>query len=619
MKITVHRGTHQIGGCVTEYESNGWKLFVDYGEQLPGTPMSDKKLEIDGLTCGDIRKSALLITHYHGDHIGRITELSPELPIYMGKMAKEIASGLANHLSGVSELHRKMAERLNTVNAFTPRRRFNFGEFEITPIVIDHSAFDAYAFCIEAKELKVFHTGDFRKHGSRSGKLSTVIERYVERADYVVSEATNVNRPEATLLPEHELQNEFEKAFTENKYNVVYVSSTNIDRLFGLYHAALRANRPFYVDDYEKRIMDLVAGRDKIWGKSSLYNYIEGRKPQKLIQRGTEFIANDKFIDFVAEHGYVLVARQGERFDNLLNQLPDEGRVKYLSMWDGYLDKSKAAYNPALAKSVGNIYKYMHTSGHCDMKSLYELFSELDPKAIIPIHTDNPRAFADLFCDKWPVILLDDGESFSAIRDPWFDITEAVIYAYKTPEESDKVIDNPEGLQYWALDERSLGEFQCWKDAEFALHHVVYAPNRLLAYSIETDDDMAPSLYVVYTPDFTEYSEYSEGEHQPGGNNYQEECAFSPGERVLAIIENEMLMPCKFVGPISEEFLKEKYRRQGAANEKVIDERISTLWDWDWDSVIISPLVKVKSGFIDTSSDTTAQRIYVFPYRELKL
>ena len=23
MKITIHRGTHQIGGCVTEYESNG--------------------------------------------------------------------------------------------------------------------------------------------------------------------------------------------------------------------------------------------------------------------------------------------------------------------------------------------------------------------------------------------------------------------------------------------------------------------------------------------------------------------------------------------------------------------------------------------------------------------
>ena len=619
MKITVHRGSNQIGGCVTEYESNGWKLFVDYGEQLQGATMSDKKLEIDGLTYGDIRKSALLITHYHGDHIGRITELSPKLPISMGKMAKEIASGLANHLSGVSEEHRKMAKRLNLVNTFTPRTRFTFGEFEITPIVVDHSAFDAYAFCIEAKELKVFHTGDFRQHGFRGGKLEKVIERYVERADYVVCEATNVNRPEATLLPEHELQNEFEKAFTENKYNVVYVSSTNIDRLFGLYHAAVRANRPFYVDDYQKRIMDLVAGRDKIWGKSSLYNYIEGRKPQKLIQRGTEFIANDKFIDFVSEHGYVLVARQGDRFDNLLNLLPDEGRMKYLSMWNGYLDETKAAYNPALAKSVGNEYRYMHTSGHCDMKSLDELISELDPKAIIPIHSDNPRVFADLFCDKWPVILLNDGESFSAIRDPWFDTTEAIIYAYKKPGNSDKVIDNPEGLQYWALDECSLGEFQCWKDAEFALQHVVYAPNRLLAYSIETEDDMAPSLYVVYTPDFIEYSEYSEGEHEPGGNNYQEKCHFSPGDKVLAIIENEFLMPCTFVGPVSEEFFKKCHRKNGVEDEEKIDKFVPDLWDWDWDSVIVRPLVKVKSGFIDTSSDTTAQRIYIFPYRELKL
>lgn len=46
------------------------------------------------------------------------------------------------------------------------------------------------------------------------------------------------------------------------------------------------------------------------------------------------------------------------------------------------------------------------------------------------------------------MILLNDGESFSLIRDPWFDTTKAIIYAYKTPEESDKVIDNPEGLQY---------------------------------------------------------------------------------------------------------------------------------------------------------------------------
>ncbi|MBD5415613.1 MAG: hypothetical protein HDR46_04905, partial [Bacteroides sp.] len=57
-------------------------------------------------------------------------------------MAKEIALELANHLSTVSREHRRMAERLNNVFTFTAGEQFSFGEFNILPIVIDHSAFD---------------------------------------------------------------------------------------------------------------------------------------------------------------------------------------------------------------------------------------------------------------------------------------------------------------------------------------------------------------------------------------------------------------------------------------------------------------------------------------------
>ena len=89
MNIRIHRGTHQIGGCVTEYEYEGWRLFVDYGEQLPGAPKTEK-LQVEGLTYGDLSKSALLITHYHGDHIGRITDLPESLPMYIGKVARDI-------------------------------------------------------------------------------------------------------------------------------------------------------------------------------------------------------------------------------------------------------------------------------------------------------------------------------------------------------------------------------------------------------------------------------------------------------------------------------------------------------------------------------------------------
>lgn len=72
MKLTIHRGSKQIGGCIAEYELDGWKLFVDFGDQLPDSPESEIPLLIEGLNYGDTSKSALLITHYHGDHIGKL-------------------------------------------------------------------------------------------------------------------------------------------------------------------------------------------------------------------------------------------------------------------------------------------------------------------------------------------------------------------------------------------------------------------------------------------------------------------------------------------------------------------------------------------------------------------
>lgn len=155
MKITIHRGTHQIGGCVTEYESNGWHLFVDYGEGLPGTKKSEP-MKVEGLTHGDLSKSALLITHYHGDHIGCITELPKELPIYMGKVGCELQMVLSDHLKSKDDKQKQLLERLQQMNTFGPGKDFTFGPFKIVPVTIDHSAFDAYAFKIEANEVSVF-------------------------------------------------------------------------------------------------------------------------------------------------------------------------------------------------------------------------------------------------------------------------------------------------------------------------------------------------------------------------------------------------------------------------------------------------------------------------------
>jgi ribonuclease J len=338
------------------------------------------------------------------------------------------------------------------------------------PVTVDHSAFDAYAFKIGIKGLSVFHTGDFRTHGFRSSKLPDVIKKFIGEVDYVVCEATNVARPNAANLPEHDLQMEYQELFTKNKGNIVYVSSTNIDRLFGLYHAARHAGQVFIIDEYQKRMMDKVTERDPIWGKSKLYKFKENYPPFVLSIVNGEFWMNDKFEELLNDKGYVLIARSNPRFDKFIANIPGNKQM-YLSMWNGYVDKTKAAYNEKLAKSLGDGFLYKHTSGHCDMNSLREVFRLLHPKAIIPIHTDNPESFSQLFSDEWPIIVLNDGEGISPISSRISDSVYPMVICGRT--------------------KKCLGYFRRKEDALSILSHTVFHPDKQAKYEIWDEEDFA--------------------------------------------------------------------------------------------------------------------------------
>mgnify|MGYP000357609785 CR=1 FL=1 len=49
MEIKIHRGLDQIGGCITEIWTDTSRVFIDFGQNLPGngepsTPEEDEKM-----------------------------------------------------------------------------------------------------------------------------------------------------------------------------------------------------------------------------------------------------------------------------------------------------------------------------------------------------------------------------------------------------------------------------------------------------------------------------------------------------------------------------------------------------------------------------------------------
>ena len=71
MKIRIHRGANQIGGCITEIRSdNGTRVLIDLGHNLPGEATADMFDEASNLSALLDGISGIIYTHNHGDHRG---------------------------------------------------------------------------------------------------------------------------------------------------------------------------------------------------------------------------------------------------------------------------------------------------------------------------------------------------------------------------------------------------------------------------------------------------------------------------------------------------------------------------------------------------------------------
>ena len=73
MDIKVHRGLEQIGGCITEISTATSRVFIDFGQNLPGngeitTPEQDKLMVESIFACNTtsnlFKSSMYLYIHY---------------------------------------------------------------------------------------------------------------------------------------------------------------------------------------------------------------------------------------------------------------------------------------------------------------------------------------------------------------------------------------------------------------------------------------------------------------------------------------------------------------------------------------------------------------------------
>lgn len=397
MKVIIHRGTNQIGGCLTEIQSNsGIKILIDIGANLPDANGNEKtEIELEGLTTGTSSFDAIFITHYHGDHIGLYNKVNSDIPIYIGKISKGIYGILQKRLNKVDIVSKNDLKKIESFETFSIKNKIIIKDIVVTPIWADHSAFDSYMFLIEVDNKKILHTGDFRFHGQRGQKLLYAVKKYVGHVDCLICEGTTLTRNENEILTERQLQFKAQDIFKRNKYNFIVCSSTNIDRIAAFHKASLKTNKMFVCDKYQCEILEFVSKNSR----SSLYKFNENKESKV-------YCYANNMINKMNEYGFVMLVRPTDRFKGIMSNFNDYHFI--YSQWLGYLKGKNPDYK-RIQNFTPDDFEYLHTSGHATPEAIKNIIEITTPKVVIPIHTEEKDKIKEL-TNK--AIILEDSEEF---------------------------------------------------------------------------------------------------------------------------------------------------------------------------------------------------------------
>lgn len=401
MRACIRRGSQQIGGSCIELEQDGKRLLLDLGLPLDA-PENIAGLIPDGLALdgSDTDLLGILISHPHLDHYGLLAHVDPSVPIGLGAAARRVLAAASSFVPGTWP---GPAPGWN----YESGKPLAIGPFTVTPYLVDHSAFDAYALLIEGGGDRLFYSGDFRGHGRKASLFERLIAAPPQQIDALLVEGSSLTRLalDSTFPTESEVEAQLvdEMKHTEG-LALVHTSAQNIDRIVSIFRASRRCGRRVVLDLYAAAILEATGNLNlpqSSWQDVALYVPESQRrhiKKNQMFDQLARHSSNRIYADDLAANAArtTLLFRPLHQPD--LERVDCLARARYIySQWEGYWDGGSYEKVEAFLRRHGIPKVSIHTSGHASPVDLKRFVRALNPGKVVPIHSFRPDRYPELF------------------------------------------------------------------------------------------------------------------------------------------------------------------------------------------------------------------------------
>ena len=346
---------------------------------------------------GDPPVDAVILSHSHIDHSMCISLLNRKIPVYCGETTFAI-------LRTLSEMRQKGFENdLDGIDFRTFRTgdKNSLGGIQLEPIHVDHSVPGSYGFLVHTSSGTIAYSGDFRAHGSKSSLTTDFVDAAKKsEPEIFLCEGTNLVRGD--LRTEQEVLEKSDHVIKKTKGLVLAsFSSADIDRLRTFHEIAEKNDRILALSMKQAYLLRSLS-KDKhlevpdVLKDPHIAVYQRAKKTFYHWEKdilGQTSVKTSKDIREMQDK--VILASSSYDMNEVLDIQPGPGGAFINSGSEPFNEEMEIDHERFInwLDHFGLPMYQIHSSGHMMPTELRETIGRIEPKRLVPIHTEQPELY----------------------------------------------------------------------------------------------------------------------------------------------------------------------------------------------------------------------------------